>query len=116
MRFTRSKNVLHFGIIMVKIASVSGDPPKTTLGELTTLTQTPGREALLAFGHRRFRAWTFLIFSISVSLNFSNICPTNLCTDVRLCVGPLTYFSVVRPLLNAICVQCSFWVLLCAVL
>jgi len=37
---------------MLKIASVSGAPPQTPLGELMTLRQTPSREELLAFGTR----------------------------------------------------------------
>src|SRR6218665_947846 len=37
-----------------KIASVSGAPPQTPLGELTTLPQTPSREGLRAFGNRIF--------------------------------------------------------------
>ena len=37
LRLTRSQNALHFGMKMFKIASVSGDPPQTPLGQLTTL-------------------------------------------------------------------------------
>ena len=39
---------------MFKIASISGAPPQTPLGELTTLLQTPSREGLLAFGNRSY--------------------------------------------------------------
>jgi len=44
-----------FWLEMLQIASVSGAPPQTPLGELTTLPQTPySREGLLAFGNRSF--------------------------------------------------------------
>ena len=85
---------------MFKIALVSGAPPQTPLGELTTLPQTPSREGLLglAFGNRSFAPSALAlspIFSIglSVSLNFSDICPQKLCTDLRLYAwAPLLIF------------------------
>src|SRR6218665_2540137 len=39
---------------MLTIASVSGDPPQTPLGELTMLPKPPSREWLFAFGNRSF--------------------------------------------------------------
>src|SRR6218665_2030143 len=45
---------LKFWLEMFKITSVSGAPPQTPLGELTTLPQTLSREGLLAFGNRSF--------------------------------------------------------------
>jgi len=48
---TGSQNVLNFGM---KSAKSRRFLPQTPLGELTTLSQTPSREGLLAFGNRSF--------------------------------------------------------------
>jgi len=51
---------------LLKIASASGAPPQSPLGELTTLPRPPSREGLLDFGNRSFAP-----SALDLSLNFS---------------------------------------------
>src|SRR6218665_1764568 len=68
---------------MFKIASFSGAPPQTPLGELTTLPIPPSRKGRLAFGNRSFAplACNFPVFHqmpdmcTVQSIDFLKICP-----------------------------------------
>jgi len=53
---------MYFARKLLKIASVSGAPPQTPLGELTTLPRPPSRKGLLAFG-----IWSFLPSALAIS-------------------------------------------------
>src|SRR6218665_1190803 len=77
MRLTRSKNVLHFGI---KCSKSLRFRPRPRWGNLRRSHRPPSREGLLAFGNRSFAPSALalspiLSIGLSVSPNFSNICP-----------------------------------------
>src|SRR6218665_1079386 len=67
---------------MLKIASVSGAPPQTPLGELTTLPIPPSREELLCLGTRNL---TYSRVLISTPASRSQVFPSRLTGPAQFC-------------------------------